>query len=158
VRISAKAEYGVRAMVYLARAYGQGPVPLSQVAERERVSLDFLEQLMLAQRNKGLVKSARGVHGGYMLAMHPSQVSVGAVMRAVEGPFALMQCLEFSAENQPTCGMGIAMLDCSTRDVWALLQEKITETLDSVSLADLCHEQGQPLRLAHEETVLAASP
>ena len=157
MRVSARSEYAVRAMVHLARAYGQGPVPLSQVAERERMSLDFLGQLMLAQRNKGLVKSARGVHGGFMLAMHPSQVSVGEVMRAVE-PFALMQCLELSPEDQPTCGMGITMLDCTTRDVWALLQEKMNQTLNSVSLADLCHEQGQPLRLAREETALAVSP
>lgn len=144
MRVSARSEYGVRAMVQLARAYGRGPVPLSQVAEKERMPLDFLEQLMGALRNKALVKSVRGVHGGYMLAQDPHQISVGDIMRAVDGAFVPAQCLELTGDHQKTCGMGIIMLDCTTRDVWLLLQEKVTETLNGITLASLCHEQGRP--------------
>ncbi len=138
MRVSAKSEYAVRAMVYLARTHGQGPVPLSQVAEREHIPLDFLEQVMLQLRNRGLVKSVRGVHGGYLLAAPPEDLSVGDVMTAVEGPPIPVPCIELAADDQQTCTMGQVMLDCSTRDVWVLLYSKISQTLGSVSLADLC--------------------
>jgi Rrf2 family transcriptional regulator, cysteine metabolism repressor len=144
VRVSARAEYGVRAMVQLARSHGSGPVPLSQVAEKERISQDFLEQLMVTLRQRGLVRSVRGVHGGYLLAMEPGQISVGDVMTAVDGPFIPMQCLD--PAHDTTCTMGMSVYDCTTRDVWALLQEKVMETLNGVTLADLCHAQGEPLR------------
>ena len=147
MRISAKAEYGVRAMAQLARSYGSGPVPLSVVAEKERISQDFLEQLMVTLRQKGLVTSARGVHGGYMLADEPAHISVGDVMNAVDGPFIPMQCLEMAFDHHEVCGMGIAVCDCTTRDVWALLQERVTETLNGVTLADLCREERRPLGL-----------
>ena len=160
MRVSARAEYGVRAMVQLARACGSGPVPLSQIAEKERMPLDFLEQLMVALRQKGLVHSARGVHGGYFLALDPGRITVGDIMTAVEGPFVPMQCLDVSVNHQDTCNMGIMVCECATRDVWALLQEKVMETLNSVTLADLCRDRRVPLRLAYRETmetVLAAS-
>lgn len=147
MKVSAKSEYGVRAMAQLARAYGNGPVPLSQIAEKERISLDFLEQLMVILRNKGLVKSVRGVRGGYLLAMPPEEISVRDIIWAVDGPFVPIQCLEFAGEDQETCCMGVLKPDCTTRDVWILLQEKVTETLRAVTLADLCREQGQPLRI-----------
>jgi len=137
VRVSAKSEYAVRAMVYLARAHGRGPVPLSQVAEREHIPLDFLEQVMLLLRNRGLVKSVRGVHGGYLLAAPSEDLSVGDVMNAVEGQPIPVPCIELPAGDQQTCTMGQIMLDCSTRDVWVLLYSTISQTLNSVSLADL---------------------
>jgi Rrf2 family protein len=135
-------------MVHLARAYGRGPVPLSQVAERERIPLDFLEQVMLQLRNHGLVKSVRGVHGGYQLAAAPGDLSVGAVMTAVEGPPLPVQCVETAGGDPSTCTMGVTMLDCTTRDVWVLLYEKIAETLNGVSLADLCQTPQRTLRTA----------
>lgn len=144
MKVSAKSEYAVRAMVYLARSFGQGPVPLSQVAEREHIPLDFLEQVMLLLRNAGLVKSMRGVHGGYLLAHAPEGVTVGAVMAAVEGPPVPVSCIDALADDQQTCNMGVLMLDCSTRDVWVTLYERISETLNGISLADLCREHTQP--------------
>jgi len=144
VRISAKSEYGVRAMVALARRHGAGPVPLSLVAEQERISSDFLEQLMLNLRRRGLVRSVRGIHGGYLLAQTPAEISVGDVMRAVEGPVVNMPCLDHSAAADPCCSMGMHVAECATRDVWALLQDKINQTLDAISLADLCRQQGLP--------------
>lgn len=154
MRVSAKAEYGVRAMVRLAREYGRGPVPLSQVAEKERISLDFLEQLMLSLRQKGLVTSVRGAHGGYTLALDPARISVGDVMTAVDGPFVPMQCVDFSTDGA-TCTMGVSLPECTTRDVWVLLQEKVMETLNGVSLASLCHEQpaGQLVSLSASQPV-----
>ena len=147
MKVSAKSEYGVRAMVQLARAYGKGPMPLSEIAEKEHISPDFLEQLMVALRNKGLVKSVRGARGGYLLAVDPSEITLGDVMWSMDGPFVPVQCLDFVGETQDTCCMGILKPDCSTRDVWVLLRERVTETMNSVRLSDLCRETGQPLRL-----------
>lgn len=146
MRVSAKSEYAVRAMVYLARAHGRGPVPLSQVAEREHIPLDFLEQVMLQLRNHGLVKSVRGVHGGYLLATEPGHVTVGAIMEAVEGPPVPIHCVETSPEDPTLCSMGVTMLDCTTRDVWVLLYGRIAETLNAVTLADLARPTHRPLR------------
>lgn len=156
MKVSAKSEYGVRAMVQLARAYGNGPVPLSQVAEREKISLDYLEQVMLALRNHGLVRSMRGVHGGYLLAKAPEQITVGAVLGAIEGPFVPMQCLEFVGDGQETCCMGMLKPDCTTRDVWVLLQTRVTETLNSVTLLDLCHEHRVSFLAGERSRPLAA--
>ncbi len=147
MKVSAKSEYGVRATVHLARAYGHGPVPLSEIAVQEHISLDFLEQVMVSLRNKGFVKSVRGARGGYLLAFAPDQITVGDVMWSVDGPFVPMQCIEFSGEDQGTCCMGVLKPDCTTRDVWLLLQEKVTETLNSVTLADLCKEAGKSFHL-----------
>lgn len=160
MRVSAKSEYGVRAMVQLARAYGQGAVPLSQVAERERIPLDFLEQLMVSLRHHDLVQSVRGAHGGYLLSRPPADISVGDVMRALDGPMVPVSCVDAIPADQQTCNMGIVMLDCSTRDVWVMLYEKITQTLEGVSLADLCPTErqsravgriGQPMAVAAAE-------
>lgn len=114
MRVSARVEQSLQALAQLARAYGSGAVPLSQVAEEGRVALPFLEQLMLGLRRNGLVTSVRGVHGGYSLAKDPSRISVGDIMAAVEGPPA------------------------PARDVWALVRKKVMDTLNSVTLADLC--------------------
>lgn len=140
MKVSAKSEYGVRAMVHLARSYGQGPIPVSQVAEREHIPAALLEQLMMALRHAGLVTSVRGVRGGHILAKEPTDISVGDVMRAVDGPIVPAHCVEFALGEQATCGMGLLMLECTTRDVWVVLQEKISETLDGISLADLCQK------------------
>lgn len=137
MKISARSEYGVRAMVQLARVYGQGPLPLNQIAERENISLDFLEQLMVGLRNKGLVRSVRGARGGYVMAISPEEVSVGDVVWAIEGPFVPMQCLELVGDEQDTCCMGKLKPDCTTRDVWQVLRDRVTETLNAITLAEL---------------------
>jgi Rrf2 family protein len=157
MRISAKSEYGVRAMVHLARRHGQGPVPLSQVAEREKISLDFLEQLMISLRNTGLVKSVRGIRGGYFLAMPPHEVTVGNVMSAVEGPFISIPCLDVT-DNGESCTMGMHLAECTTKDVWWLLQERVNATLHSITLADLCHVQGRPLGATATQTTTPTPP
>ncbi len=157
MKVSAKSEYGVRAMVLLARSYGQGPIPLNQVAERERIPLPFLGQLMIPLLHDGMVTSVRGAHGGYQLARDPADISVGEVMRSIDGPIALSHCLEFGAGEQGTCGMGVLIVDCTTRDVWAVLQEKISQMLDTFTLADLCHKPDVALRLPRPENPAAVA-
>jgi Rrf2 family protein len=144
VKLSAKAEYGVRMMADLAAAYGHGPLPLSQVAERQGISVDFLEQLIGALRKKGLVESVRGARGGYRLAKPPQDITVGDVIYALEGPFVPMICLEVDHEHQPDCCSRLAF--CTTRDVWVRLRDQVNATLTAISLADLVRpEADRPL-------------
>jgi Rrf2 family protein len=142
VRISSKSEYAVRAMTELAASYGSGPMPLSQVAEKEGISLDYLEHLMGVLRKHGLVESARGVRGGYSLAVPPEQISIRDIMWASDGPFMPIDCLDFAGSDQPSCCYGKLKPECTTREVWVKLQESVTKTMESITLADLLKSSG----------------
>jgi len=130
MRVSAKERAALRAMVELARWYGEGPRPLGQIAAAQGLSLAYLEQIVPDLREAGLVSSVRGAHGGYLLTRHPATVSVGDVFYAVEPALVPVDCLE----DEATC----ERLDCcATRAVWQTLAERIGETLNATSLADV---------------------
>ncbi|MBM2827089.1 MAG: cymR 1 [Dehalococcoidia bacterium] len=137
MKLSSKAEYAVRAMAGLAAWYGNGPVPLSQVSEREGISQDYLEHIMASLRRQGLVESARGVKGGYSLAMPPEQISIRDIMWALDGPFVPIECLEHAGADQGACCYGKLKPECTTRVVWVRLQESVTSAMESITLADL---------------------
>ncbi|HET9016678.1 MAG TPA: Rrf2 family transcriptional regulator [Thermomicrobiaceae bacterium] len=133
MKVSTRGEYGMRAMVSLARMYGQGPVPLTAIAADSNVPATYLEQLIGPLRRAGLVTSTRGAHGGYQLARPPDQVRVGEVYRVMEGPIAPMSCVTEDADADPC-----PMIDgCATRAVWVKVRDSIAEALDSTTLADL---------------------
>jgi Rrf2 family protein len=133
MKISTRGEYGMRAMVSLARMYGQGPVPLAAVATDSSVPAAYLEQLLGPLRRAGLVESTRGAHGGYALAQPPQEIRVGQVYRVMEGPIAPMSCVSEEPEGE-LC----PMIDgCATRVVWLKVRDSIAEALDSTTLADL---------------------
>jgi Rrf2 family protein len=94
-----KGDYGLRAMIDLAAHYGKGPVPSAAIAARQHVPEHFLDQLLIALRRAGLLKSQRGPQGGHMLAKPPSQISMSDVIRALEGNTAPMECVP----NPPVC-------------------------------------------------------
>ena len=137
MRISTKGHYGLRAMTALARAYGQGPVALAEVAGTEGLPMGYLEQLIAPLRRAGLVVSTRGTRGGYRLAMEPSAVTVSDVLRVLEGPVALAECA--SEEVSPGCCE--RELGCPSREIWQRTRESILQVWDSTTLADLCREQ-----------------
>ncbi len=134
MKLSSKAHYGLRAMVELAQAYGGEPLALSTIAESEGLSLGYLEQLVLKLRKEGLVESTRGARGGYSLATLPCLVTVGSVVRALEGPIAPVACASEEANPSP-CQHEAA---CSSRQAWQQLRDGIAQVLDSISLAHLC--------------------
>ncbi|MBX6342745.1 MAG: Rrf2 family transcriptional regulator [Thermomicrobiaceae bacterium] len=137
MKISTRGEYGMRAMVSLARMYGQGPVPLSAIASDSAVPAAYLEQLIGPLRRAGLVTSTRGAHGGYQLARPPSEVKVGEVYRVMEGPIAPMACVSEDPEED-LC----PMIDgCATRAVWVKVRDSIADALDSTTLADLLEQR-----------------
>jgi Rrf2 family cysteine metabolism transcriptional repressor len=133
MKVSSRGEYGVRAMVSLARHYGDGPMSIAAVAKESSVPSSYLEQLIGPLRRAGLVESRRGSQGGYTLARSPELVRVGEVYRVMEGPVAPMDCVSENIADQ-TC----PLIDgCETRPVWLKVRDSIAMTLDSMTLADL---------------------
>jgi len=133
MKISAKERAGLRAMVEFARHYGEGPIALRQVAQAEALPLPYLEQVVSALRRAGLLTSARGPRGGYMLARDPATMSVGDIFRAVEGELMSLDCTR--TDGSPCAREPI----CATRSVWQAVFTRVTETLDQTFLADLLH-------------------
>lgn len=133
LKLSTKGRYGLRAVFDLAQHYGKGPVPLREVAERQGLSEQYLEQLFLGLRKHGLVKSIRGLRGGYTLSRPPGEITVGNIVRALEGPIAPVECV--SEEDPEDC---VRADHCVARLVWTRLRDAITEVLDSITLEDMC--------------------
>lgn len=132
MKLSAKGEYGVRAMACLALDFRAGPVPLREIAKRENISYQFLEQIFLPLRRAGLIESVRGAKGGYTLARPPEAINVGDIVRALEGPIAPVDCV--AEGNAETCGRSTA---CLTRGIWEKLKDRMEEVLDEITLADV---------------------
>jgi Rrf2 family cysteine metabolism transcriptional repressor len=121
-------------MVELARRYGEGPVPLSEVARIHGLSQGYLEQIAAALRGAGLLISRRGAAGGYTLAHSPDVITVGDVIRVLEGEIVPMTCVT----DEDTCAAPCARQGhCATRDVWLTVQMQLEKTLDSTTLSDL---------------------
>ncbi len=135
MRISTKGEYGLRAMFDLAQRYGEGPISLKSVAERQEVSEHYLEQLIANLRKAGLVKSVRGAQGGYVLSREPENITVGDIIRVLEGPIAPVDCV--NEEDPEFCGRAES---CVTKGIWEKVRDCISNILDSISLADMCQE------------------
>ena len=123
-------------MVELARFYGQGPLPLAEVSRLQNISLAYLEQIVAPLREAGLVMSTRGAHGGYHLAREPQAITVGDVLRALEGPIAPVQCVS-EVRQADRCEREEV---CLTRSVWEKVRDSIVNALDSTTLADLIEQ------------------
>jgi Rrf2 family protein len=129
MKISARARYGVRLMLVLARNYGKGPIYLKDIAKEEEISEKYLGQIIIPLRGAGLVLSSRGSRGGYMLAREPSEINLRQIVDILEG-----DCLVRCIKDPSACSR---VSTCASRDIWVLLGGKISETLGSVSLAEL---------------------
>ncbi len=137
MRLSTRGKYGVKAMAELALHYGEGPTSLKLIAERQGLSEHYLEQLIAPLRKAGLVRSLRGAQGGYLLGRQPATITVGEIVRVLEGPIAPSECASEVRQRYHHCGTARG---CVTRKVWTKLRDSIASALDSVTLADLCKE------------------
>ncbi len=126
-------------MVDLARHYGGRPRSLTDISEAEMLPLAYLEQLvkLLREANPPLVSSTRGAHGGYQLSRTPAEISMGEIVRVLEGPISPMICAT-EGEMTQICGL---LDSCKTKYLWAKVRDVVAQTLDTLSLADLV---GQP--------------
>ena len=137
LRLSAKIQYGTRLMFELGLHYGKGFTLLRQIAESQEISVGYLEQIIPHLRSAGLVTSSRGPHGGYSLVSPPFRITLGQIIKSLEGDVAIVKCVEVP-------GVCRRVNDCVVHDVWEGLNFKIQLTLDSINLQhmiDRYHEK-----------------
>jgi len=135
MRLSKRGEYGLRAMIDLAIwDHGSAVVQIKDIAEREQIPPKFLEQILLTLKNAGLLHSKMGVGGGYYLAKAADQISLGHIIRILDGPLAPVRCVSQMAyepcgcPDEQTCGLRLVMSD---------VRNAITDILDGATLADV---------------------
>lgn len=133
MKISTRGQYGLRAMLDLGLYGKDEPVALKSIAERQGISEAYLEQLIASLRKAGLVVSVRGASGGYYLSRAPAEISVGEILRVLEGPIAPVECVSEDINENECRNSG----HCATRVLWRRLRDSIIAVLDSTSLADL---------------------
>lgn len=133
MRLSTKSTYGLRACFELALHYGEGPVSVMLISEKEGISMQYLEQLLNKLKKNGIVESIRGPKGGYILTKHPKDTRIGDIVRILENGLMSVSC----EVDEKECDK---MDKCVTKVVWKRLEEKIAETLDSTTLEDLLKE------------------
>jgi len=133
MKVSTKGRYGLLAMIDIAAHQSQGSVSLRSVAERNNLSENYLEQLLSTLRKAGLVTSTRGAQGGYVLARSADSITMGDILRELEGSLSPVDCLA-SEESAPKCD------SCVTRPVWEKLYNSLNSILDNTKLSDLANE------------------
>ncbi len=150
MKLSTKGRYAVMAMVDLAYHSGGRPVALADIAERQEISLSYLEQLFAKLRRGSLVKSVRGPGGGYLLARKPVDTRVSDIILAVDEPIRATRCTVGSS-----AGCRHDKSRCLTHDLWEELGNHIHVYLRSVSLADICEKRVLARQLAAAEAAVA---
>ena len=130
MKISTRSRYGARLMVELGLHYDEGPFFLKDIAKLEEISEKYLSQIIIPLKNAGLVNSFRGAHGGYVLARHPSKITMKDIVEILEGDFNLVECVK----NPANCSR---VSVCVTRSLWNKIGNKISQELNAVTLEDL---------------------
>jgi len=133
MRISTKGDYATRALQDLALHFDQGPIPIEKIATRQGLPVRYLEQLLLTLKRAGFLLSKRGVNGGYSLAKPPAQVTLGEIIRAVDGPIESIYCL-----GQPPRQECAYETDCVLREVWGEVGQAVSAIVDRTTLQDIC--------------------
>jgi Rrf2 family cysteine metabolism transcriptional repressor len=133
LKLSTRGRYGIHAMYDLAQSFESGPQPLKSIAERQSVPEAYLEQLIAPLRREGLVKSVRGAQGGYLLARPPSEITIGQILRTLEGNLTIIDCLT----EEDACERIDA---CPTRKVWKKVRDGLNALVDGITLQDMLED------------------
>lgn len=133
MKLSTRGRYGIHAMYDLALNASGGPQSIKAIAEREGIPEAYLEQLIAVLKREGLVNSTRGAQGGYMLARQPEDITVGDVLRALEGGLSLVDCID----EEDACGKSCA---CPSRIVWMKLRDGLNAIVDGITLRDMIED------------------
>ena len=134
MKLSKRSENGMKALIDLAAFYGQGVVQAPQIAKKHDISCKFLEQILLDLKRAGVVHSKQGIHGGYYLARPPEEITIGQVVRILDGTIAPIRCVSriayerCSCPDEDLCELRLIMLD---------VRNAISGILDNISLADI---------------------
>ena len=130
MKLSTRGRYGIHAMYDLAVHANDGPQSIKAIAEREDIPEAYLEQLFAVLKREGLVNSTRGAQGGYVLARQPEGITVGDVLRALEGGLSLVDCLD----EADACGRSCV---CPSRVVWRKVRDGLNAIVDGITLRDM---------------------
>ena len=132
--LTRKGKYGLKAMIALAKdhAHGGGPVLIGDLAEQEAIPKKFLENILLALKHRGLVHSRKGPGGGYQLGRAPDEISVGDIIRALDGPLALVSCVSQTA--YAPCEECVTEKDCAVRRIFQQVRDQTARILDGTTL------------------------
>lgn len=134
MKLSTKGKYGVKALFELALHEGAGPMSLKAIAERQGLSEHYLEQLAAPLRKAGLITSVRGAQGGYVLSRPANQITIGDIIRVLEGPIGFSDC-SVEGETNPDCAA-----NCVVHGVWEKVTKQIVAVIDSITLFDLAEQ------------------
>lgn len=137
--LSKKTQYSLRALYALARHYGRGPVLISKLSEEEAIPRKFLELILLDLKSRRVVESKKGKGGGYFLIKRPEEVTLGSVVRSIDGPLAPLPCASESAFRR--CDECPDEKVCGTRIVMKEVRDAIARILDRTTLADVIHKE-----------------
>jgi Rrf2 family protein len=140
MRLSRRSEYGIRALVDLVRHGDETPVALAMLARRNNLPPKFLEQIMSTLKHGGIVRTTLGAHGGYGMAVEPATVSVGRVIRLLDGALAPLPCVSLRYYGRCSCPDEAT---CSLRDLMLDVRDAMLETLDRETLADVAARPGR---------------
>ena len=130
MKLSTKGRYGTRALLDLALRYGEGPIPLKDIAQRQRIPLPYLERLISPLKAAGIIKSSRGARGGIWLVKPPQEVRLNEMTSLLEGSVAPVECVN----NAKTCSHSDL---CIARAIWGEMKKAMNGVLESTSLQDL---------------------
>jgi Rrf2 family protein len=135
MKLSTKGRYGVKAMVDLAINYGEQPVSIKNISQRQNISEYYLEQLFSSLKKAKLIKSIRGAQGGYILNRAPEEITIQEVINVLEGPIEVSNCLEDGACNNIDC--------CATRILWKKIKDSIDSVTSSITLQDIVDDYNE---------------
>lgn len=133
MKISTKGRYGLRAMIDLALFSQVRPVPIKDIANRQKISDLYLEQIFAILKKNNLVKSKRGMRGGYYLERNPGEIKVSEIINAMEGPIEVVSCLKVVADCEKHAS-------CPTQFLWRRINQSVERVLDAYTLEDMMVE------------------
>ena len=146
MKFSTKGRYGARASLELALRYGSGPIMVREIAASQDISERYLEHILNALRASGLVKSTRGARGGYELLNEPFRITLGEIIRSLEGPLEIVPCIR--ADGCPKISQ------CVMYEIWKKIKKSLDDVIDKITLEDMVKRHYELLNKNEPEYVI----
>jgi len=137
--LTKKSKYGIKALIYLGKKYGDQPVQIMRIATEEQIPKKFLEQILLELRNAGLLYSIKGAKGGYSLNKDPKDIRLTQVIRLLDGPIALLPCVSLNFYQK--CDECKSEEVCGIRDAFIEVRDAMLQILNDTSIADIIEKE-----------------
>ena len=144
--MSTKITYGVRAIFDIAYHSCGMPAKVNDIARRQGISPRYIEQIFIMFKKKGIIKTVRGPKGGYLLAKEPRDITLGDIIRAIEGKIELVGCKVNESPGEEECVIG---KQCVTAPIWKELNDRVSSFFDSITIQDLC-DRGKALGIERD--------